>query len=111
MNTTTTVALTTLLLAAVAAVSGTEALAETAIGQKGKQFSQDAITVKAGDKVTFVNDDTIAHNITVKDPSGGNRTGELQKPGTRTDLAFDKTGVHEVRCAIHPKMKMTVTAQ
>ena len=60
---------------------------------------------------TFVNDDTVAHNITVKDPTGGNHTGDLQKPGTQADLGFDKPGTHEVRCAIHPKMKMTVTAQ
>ncbi|GEO43766.1 methylamine utilization protein [Skermanella aerolata] len=103
------VALATLSLIAIGLSA--EALAGTSISQKGKQFSQDAVTIKAGDKVTFVNDDTVAHNITVKDPTGGNHSGDLQKPGTQADLGFDKPGTHEVRCAIHPKMKMTVTAQ
>lgn len=78
------------------------------IVQKDKQFSEQAISVKSGDKVRFVNDDNVAHNITVVEPNGQSRPGIVQKPGETSDVAFDKVGAHEVRCLIHPKMKMSV---
>jgi plastocyanin len=78
------------------------------IVQKEKQFSEEAITVKNGEMVRFINDDNVTHNIAIKDPSGANKPGIMQKPGEQSDVKFDQAGEHEVRCLIHPKMKMSV---
>lgn len=82
------------------------------VGQKDKTFSQEAVTLKAGGSIRFVNDDTVAHNITVREAGGGgSRAGALQRPGEESTVAFPNAGEHEVRCAIHPRMRMAVTVQ
>jgi len=85
--------------------------AQTVISQKDKEFKPETATVKAGQSLRFTNDDNVAHNVTVKAPDGASKNIGLQKAGEHTDVAFDKAGDHEVRCAIHPKMKMTVKVQ
>ena len=87
------------------------ALAATAIVQKDKQFSEESITVRSGEKVRFVNQDTVTHSIVVKDPSGASRPGITQKPGEESEVEFDQPGNYEVRCLIHPKMKMSVKVE
>ena len=89
----------------------TAAIASTAISQKDKAFSQESVTVKAGEKIKFVNDDEVTHNITVTGPNGASRPGVQEKPGSEIELAFDDVGVNVVRCLIHPKMKLTVEVQ
>jgi len=86
----------------------TAAIAATTISQKDKTFSQESVTVKVGEKVKFVNDDNVTHNLTVKTPGGKTKPGVQEKPGDETELAFDEVGSYEVRCLIHPKMKMSV---
>jgi plastocyanin len=81
------------------------------VGQKDKTFSQEAVTLKAGGSIRFVNDDTVAHNITVREAGGPSRAGALQRPGEESTVAFPNAGEHEVRCAIHPRMRMAVTVQ
>ncbi len=78
------------------------------VGQKDKQFSRDSITVKAGEAVAFSNDDTVTHDITVKQPDGTRRPGIVEAPGSTSEVTFDAAGTYEVRCLIHPKMKMSV---
>jgi plastocyanin len=54
-----------------------------------------ALTVKAGDNVTFRNDDTITHNVfTIS--KGMEFNLKIQPPGTLTEYAFAKRGVAEV---------------
>lgn len=89
----------------------TASIAATAISQKDKAFSQASVAVRAGDKLSFVNDDTVAHDISVKTPDGASRPGVLERPGDQFELAFDDVGTYQVRCLIHPKMKMTVDAR
>jgi plastocyanin len=53
-------------LLAIAIISGlsTGAFAATeVIHQQGRVFSAESITVKKGDPVTFLNDDSVPHNI------------------------------------------------
>lgn len=89
----------------------TAAIAATTVSQKDKAFSQESVTLKAGEKIKFVNDDSVVHNITVKTPGGATRPGVQEKPGDEIELAFDEVGTYEVRCLIHPKMKMSVEAK
>jgi cytochrome c peroxidase len=86
----------------------TAAIAATTITQKDKTFSQESVTAKLGEKIKFVNDDNVTHNITVKTPGGTTKPGVQEKPGEEIELTFDETGVYDVRCLIHPKMKMSV---
>src|SRR5882762_2801414 len=100
MNSSTTIALVVApVLIASAAGAG------FVIVQKDKQFSEEAIRVKRGEKVHFVNSDSVTHNISIKEPNGDAKPGITQKPGDETDVQFDHPGEHEVRCLIHPKMK------
>jgi cytochrome c peroxidase len=66
------------------------------------------VAIRLGEKLRFVNDDTVTHNITLKTPGGESRPGILEKPGDEVELAFDEVGTHQVRCLIHPKMKLSV---
>ena len=77
------------------------------ITQKGRVFSSENVTIKKGQAVTFVNDDTIPHNI-VSASKGNEFNLGSQPPGASTDVTFKETGDALVICAIHPRMKMTV---
>jgi cytochrome c peroxidase len=81
---------------------------EFTVGQRNKQFSQDRMTLKSGDKITFVNDDAVAHNIFVTGPGDKTRNSGVQEPGENATLVFDTPGSYEVECGIHPEMRMTV---
>src|SRR5438445_12525937 len=81
--------------------------ASQVVHQQGRMFSTESVTIEKGDKLTFVNDDTVPHNI--YSTSKGNEFDlGSQPPGTTTDVAFTEAGEVVVICAIHPRMKMTV---
>src|SRR2546423_5398721 len=81
--------------------------AERSITQKGKVFSESALTIKRGDVVVFVNDDSVTHNVISTDSENGFNIG-AQPPGVSTPVTFDKSGEFKIVCAIHPRMKMMV---
>jgi plastocyanin len=83
---------------------------EHKVGQKNKEFSTQEITVKPGDSVVFSNDDDVAHNVFCNNPDCKFNT-KIQTPGTKSPVTFEKEGTYEVRCAIHPKMKLTVNVK
>jgi plastocyanin len=90
-----------------AAYAITAYAAEYTIGQKGKKFSKGDVTIKAGDALVFVNDDTIPHNVLSMDPNAKFNLGSL-RPGSATPVTFKAAGDFTVICAIHPTMKMHV---
>ena len=96
--------------AAVLALGVVRAAVPVVVSQKGLQFSTDQLSVDKGSVVSFKNDDRTAHNITV---TGEDLkiNGGLQQPGEDFKVPFSKPGTYEVRCAIHPKMKMTITVK
>ena len=97
-------------LISVAIVAGlsTGALAATqVIHQQGRAFSAESLTVKKGEAVTFLNDDTVPHNI-MSTTAGNEFNLGSQAPGSSTDVTFKEAGDVAVICAIHPRMKMTV---
>lgn len=94
--------------ASATAVAAAQTITQTlAIAQKGRMFSTAAITIKKGDAVTFVNDDSVPHNAISVSPGNEFDLGS-QRPGTSTDVTFTITGDADVICAIHPRMKMKV---
>ena len=84
---------------------------EPTISQKDKEFSQAQMSLHPGQTVRFSNDDTIVHNITVREPNGTTRRGVVQRPGDITPMTFADIGAYTVYCLIHPKMRMSVTVQ
>jgi cytochrome c peroxidase len=93
---------------AVGAAAPADVADEITVGPRNKHFSRKAATLKVGDKVTFVNDDTVAHNVLVTGPGDKTRNSGLQTPGERATLGFDAAGAYNVECAIHPEMRMTI---
>jgi len=77
------------------------------IHQKGRVFSAENVTIKKGEALTFVNDDTIPHNI-LSTSKGNEFNLGSQAPGAATDVTFKEAGDVQVLCAIHPRMKMMV---
>ena len=77
------------------------------VHQQGRVFGPDSVTVKKGDALTFVNDDTIPHNIMSASKGNEFNLGS-QGPGMSTDVTFKEAGDVQVICAIHPRMKMMV---
>ncbi|HEY6257866.1 MAG TPA: plastocyanin/azurin family copper-binding protein [Xanthobacteraceae bacterium] len=82
--------------------------AEQTVTQKGKAFSQTAMTIKKGDTLVFQNDDDVVHNVMSSVPGSEFNLG-AQQPGSKVSQAFSKSGEISVICAIHPRMKLTLT--
>ncbi len=68
------------------------------------KFKPATVTVKAGAKVSWVNQDSAEHTATM---AGGFDTGNLQKGDEKT-LTFAKAGTYAYVCSFHPFMKGTV---
>jgi len=81
--------------------------ANLTISQKGRAFSSETVTLKKGGTLTFMNDDSIPHNI-MSTSIGNEFNLGSQPPGASTDVTFKEAGDVLVICAIHPRMKMTV---
>lgn len=80
---------------------------EVTIVQKDIAFMPERVAVKAGSTVVFVNDDRFGHNVYSETPGADFDIGR-QPPGQRTPVVFRQAGNFEVRCRIHPKMKLEV---
>ena len=101
--------LTVALVAALPVLAG-DSSAEHPVDQKDKEFSQNEITIKPGEKVVFKNSDTVTHNV-FSNSKVNPFTIKIQQPGSSSTVQFDQEGVTEVRCAIHPKMKLLVNVK
>jgi plastocyanin len=92
-------------------LSGSLAMgADHQIVQKDRSFSQTEITIKPGDKIVFQNSDEVTHNVFSLTP-GMEFDLRRQAPGASSTIPMEKEGVAEVRCSIHPKMKLIVTVK
>jgi plastocyanin len=100
--------MTIALVLAFAGGSAVAFAAEHTISQKGRAFSESTVTVKKGDTLTFVNDDNIAHNI-MSTTAGNEFNLGSQSPGSSSNVTLGTAGEVAVLCAIHPRMKMSVT--
>lgn len=66
-------------------------------------YTPDALTVEAGDTVTWVwNDGTIAHDV-----AGDGFQSEVISEGTFSHR-FDEPGTYEYICTLHPNMTGTI---
>lgn len=83
---------------------------EFLVDQSAKAFSHTNITVKVGQQVVFHNSDSVSHNV-FSNSKINPFTIKIQKPGSISIVEFKEVGKSEVRCAIHPTMKLFVTVE
>jgi plastocyanin len=69
-------------------------------------FSPQALTVKAGTKVTWVNKDVEPHTVVSNDQKF---QSEALDTGDTFSVTFDKAGSYGYFCTLHPHMTGTVT--
>src|SRR3546814_11856559 len=75
--------------------------AEIAVGMAAADYTPATVEAHVGDRLVFVNDDAVDHNVFV--PTAGHAVDlGKQEPGARSALPLGKAGVFEVECVIHP---------
>jgi plastocyanin len=85
----------------------------TQVSMENIQFNPKDVTVKAGETITFTNDEAVAHDVHktsgpgedfASGPNGGMQEGDT------FELTLDKTGKYEYVCNVHaPGMAGTIT--
>ena len=84
-----------------ATATTTAATATNAAAIKGFAFQPDVLKVEVGAKVTWTNDDTVAHTVSADTNSFA--SGNLQ-PGGSFSFTFTRPGTYAYHCSIHPSM-------
>ena len=80
------------------------------VEQKSREFSTKEISVRRGERVEFCNVDDVTHNVFSRSSVNAFNI-KTQMPGSSSIVEFKEPGVTEVRCAIHPAMKLIVTVR
>lgn len=78
------------------------------ISQKQRTYAPGQVTIQSGDILRVINDDIFLHHAFVEDDRMSYDSGSMEEGETR-DIQFSEPGEYQVRCAIHPKMKLDVT--
>lgn len=81
------------------------AMPRASVSISGFRFLPQSITIRAGDAITWTNQDSAPHTVTADD--GAFDSGNLTQNMTYTHI-FTQTGVFSYLCAIHPSMTGTV---
>jgi plastocyanin len=79
------------------------------VTMEGIKFNPASVTIKAGDKVTWTNKDSVGHDVTGDNFKSGD-SGGLQNGDTFAQT-FDKKGTFDYVCTVHPGMKGSVTVK
>lgn len=72
---------------------------------RGMQFGTGTITIKAGESVTWMNEERMPHTVTAND---GSFSSSALNAGNTFTQAFDKPGEYSYYCQYHPNMKGVV---
>jgi plastocyanin len=75
---------------------------------KNTAFDPATVTIKAGDSVTWTNQDPMNHTVIAD--NGEFKSSDLGQGATFT-FKFDKAGTYPYHCSIHPSMTGTVVVQ
>jgi plastocyanin len=78
----------------------------TQVSMKDIKFNPGTVTIKAGGKVTWTNDDSVGHDVTADDFESGS-PGGIQG-GSTYSHTFKKPGTYDYVCSVHPGMKGSV---
>jgi plastocyanin len=80
---------------------------EVEIKMQNIQFAPKDTTVKAGQKVKWVNEDSVDHNVTAD--SGADFKSDNFGKGGSFEFTADKAGTIKYECTLHPGMTGTLT--
>ena len=78
------------------------------VTMKGIAFNPAEITIKAGDTVTWTNDDDTEHTVTSDDDAFD--SGDISG-GDTFEQTFDEAGEFAYHCSIHSQMSGTITVE
>jgi plastocyanin len=81
--------------------------AEITVRMKGADYAPATLEARVGDRLVFVNDGAVDHEVFVPTAGHGVDLGK-QAPGTTAVLPLGKSGRFEVECVIHPHMHLAV---
>ena len=80
--------------------------ADVVVKIRGFAYNPKVINIKAGTKVTWVNEDSVSHTVT--SDSGGLLNSGLIPPGGSFSFTFSNSGSESYYCVPHPMMKGSV---
>jgi len=94
---------------------GASAGGGASVGMKDIQFDPKDLTVKAGETITFTNDESVPHDVHKESGPGGDFSsgpdGGMQQ-GDTFKLKLDKPGTYKYVCHVHaPGMAGTITVK
>jgi len=92
--------------AALSSVSWAADAAHTIV-QQDRAFHPGEVTINRGESLTFTNKDEFIHQIFVV----GLFDSEEKNAGENLTESFPQSGSFEVRCHIHPKMRLVVNVR
>jgi plastocyanin len=78
---------------------------------KNFEFGPKLLSVKAGTKVTFTNDDSATHTVSSVSGDPASFDSKNLKKGQSFSFTFTKAGTYAYQCDIHNYMKGTVTVK
>jgi plastocyanin len=76
---------------------------------KDIKFNPGNVTIKAGETVTWSNEDSASHDVTGDAFKSGSAGGLAQ--GDTFKHTFKKAGTYDYVCTVHPGMEGTVTVK
>lgn len=89
--------------------ASSSAVEANTVSIKEYAYSPAEIKVKKGTKVTWTNEDTVKHTVTMADDSKEGPKSELFGKGETYSYTFNTVGTFDYYCLPHPYMKATVT--
>ncbi|MEO3428063.1 hypothetical protein AAFN88_04350 [Pelagibius sp. CAU 1746] len=81
--------------------------AEVTVRMEGANYVPAKVEARVGDRLVFLNDDAVDHNVFVPTAGHGVDLGK-QAPGSSSELPLGKAGAFEVECVIHSAMRLAV---
>jgi len=93
--------------------SGTTTTVSIPVGAQGlttTAFAPNPVSIKVGDSINWVNNDSIAHTATANTGTTFN-SGTIAPGGSFKTTPFTTAGSFAYHCAFHPGMVGTVTVQ
>jgi plastocyanin len=73
------------------------------VSMKDIKFNPETLKIKAGQTVTWTNDDSVGHDVTADDFKSGD-PGAIDSGGT-FEHTFKKAGTFDYVCSVHPGME------
>ncbi len=78
----------------------------SSISHDGKYFDKEELTIKIGEKVSWINQDSAAHTVTSGSIDSGGPDGKFDSSlfmsGTSFETAFNTRGTFDYFCMVHP---------